>query len=86
MTTIDMDKKASAVLESWDPFDTGKDAYAHEIINVVEALHQYDHPVDLAKSIREIYNHSYEMWIPLEQCVQVSYKLMAIKYEAKSIV
>lgn len=86
MKTMEMNKKASAVLESWDPFQVGKNAYEFEIIDVVAALHQFDHPVDLAKSIREIYKHAYELWIPLEECVQVSYKLMAIKYEAKCIV
>lgn len=86
MEIIAMDKKASTVLKSWDPFQVGKDGYDLEILEVVEALHQFDHPVDLAKSIREIYNHAHEMWIPLEKCVEVSYKLMAIKYEAKCIV
>lgn len=86
METIEMDKKAIAVLKLWDPLQAGKDAYDLEITEVVAALHQFDHPVDLAKSIREIYNEAHDMWIPHEKCVQVSYKLMAIKYEAKSIV
>jgi hypothetical protein len=33
-----------------------------------------------------VYEHSYEQWIPLEQCVQIAYKLIAVKYEAKCIV
>lgn len=86
MEMIEMDKKAAAVLEDWDPFQEGKGAYEHEIIDVVEALHRFDHPVDLARRIREIYEHSFELWIPIEKCVQVSYKLLAIKYEAKCIV
>jgi len=86
METIEMNKKAIAVLEDWDPFQEGKNAYEHEIVDVVAALHRFDHPVDLAKSIREIYKHSFEFWIPLEKCVQISYKLLAIKYEAKCIV
>ncbi|WP_124071284.1 DUF1871 family protein [Filibacter tadaridae] len=79
-------KKAIALLEDWDPFQAGKKAYEHEITDVIAELHRLDHPTDLAKRIREIYEQSHQLWIPIEQCVQISYKLIAIKYEAKSIV
>jgi hypothetical protein len=83
---LEMNKKAVSLLEEWDPFNEGKKAYELEIADVVAELHRLDHPTDLAKRIREIYEHSYEMWIPIEKCVQISYKLLAIKYEAKCIV
>lgn len=86
METIEMNKKATAVLKQWDPFQEGKDAYELEIVDVVAALHRFDHPVDLAKRIREIYEHSFKIWIPIEKCVQISYQLLAIKFKAKSIV
>lgn len=86
MRKIEMNKKAALLLEQWDPFEEGTKAYEHEIADVVAELHRLDHPTDLAKKIREIYEHSHEMWIPIEQCVQVSYKLLAVKYEAKCIV
>ncbi|MEK4404582.1 MULTISPECIES: DUF1871 family protein [Sporosarcina] len=86
MQTIEMNKKAVALLEQWDPFDVGPKAYAHEIVDVVSDLQRLDHPTDLAKRIREIYEQSYKLWIPIEKCVQISYKLLAIKYEAKCIV
>lgn len=81
-----MNKKAVALLEQWDPFDVGPKAYVHEIVDVVSDLQRLDHPTDLAKRIREIYEQSYKLWIPIEKCVQISYKLLAIKYEAKCIV
>nr|WP_218628038.1 DUF1871 family protein [Sporosarcina sp. E16_8] len=81
-----MNKKAVALLEQWDPFEAGPKAYEHEIVDVVSDLHRLDHPTDLAKRIREIYEHSYKLWIPIEKSVQISYKLLAIKYEAKCIV
>jgi len=84
--TIEMNKKAIAILEQWDPFEAGAKAYALEIADVVADLHRLDHPTDLAKRIRAIYEHSFELWIPIENCVQISYKLLAIKYEAKCIV
>lgn len=86
MQIIEMNKKAVSLLENWDPFQEGKKAYELEIADVVAELHRLDHPTDLAKRIREIYEHSYELWIPIENCVQISYKLIAIKYEAKCIV
>ena len=86
MKTIEMNKKSVTLLEKWDPFKVGAKAYKFEIIDVLAELHSIDHPADLAKKIREIYEHSYEIWIPLEDCVQISYKLLAVKYEAKSIV
>lgn len=86
MQTMKMNKKAVSLLEEWDPFGKGKKAYALEIGDVISELHRLDHPTDLAKRIREIYEHSFEMWIPIERCVQISYKLIAIKYEAKCIV
>ncbi|KXH79216.1 DUF1871 family protein [Sporosarcina sp. HYO08] len=86
MQTIEMNKKAVELLEQWDPFEVGQKAYELEIADVVAELHYLDHPTDLAKRIREIYEHSYELWIPIENCVQIAYKLLAIKYEAKCIV
>lgn len=81
-----MNKKAIALLQEWDPFEEGEKAYELEIVDVIAALHGLDYPTDLAKRIREIYEHSYGLWIPLEDCVHISYKLLAIKYEAKCIV
>lgn len=53
MEIIEMNKKAITVLEQWDPFQAGKDAYEHEIIDVVAALQRFDHPVDLAKAFEK---------------------------------
>ncbi len=86
MQTTGINKKAGALLEEWDPFSAGKKAYEHEIEEVVSDLHQLDDPTDLAKRIREIYEHTYKTWIPIEDCVQISYKLLAVKFEAKCIV
>ncbi|ARF13478.1 MULTISPECIES: DUF1871 family protein [Sporosarcina] len=86
MQTMEMNKKAVSLLKKWDPFEEGEYAYGAEIAAIVTELHRVDHPVDLAKCIRDIYEHTHEIWIPLENCMEISYKLIAIKYEAKSIV
>ena len=86
MENIEMNRKAVRLLQLWDPFNMGIDAYDTETADVVAALQGIDHPTDLAKRIQEVYEHSYEQWIPIEQCVQIAYKLIAVKYEAKCIV
>ncbi|WP_407674780.1 DUF1871 family protein [Planococcus massiliensis] len=82
----EMNRRAVRVLEEWDPFALGEERYGVEIGNVVDQLHVLDHPSDLAKQIQSIYEVSFEKWIPLEKCVDISYKLLALKYEAKSII
>ncbi|MCJ1909136.1 YugE family protein [Planococcus ruber] len=86
MSMSEMNRRAVRVLEEWDPFALGEERYGVEIGNVVDQLHVLDHPSDLAKQIQSIYEVSYEKWIPLEKCVDISYKLLALKYEAKSII
>lgn len=86
MQTIEMNRRAVLILASWDPFQMGTEAYDTETADVVAALQGMDHPSDLAKKIQTIYEHSFEKWIPLEQCMQIAYKLIAVKFEAKCIV
>lgn len=86
MDTNEMNRRAGAVMEEWDPFSIGSELYDAEIGEVVAQLHVLDHPSELAKEIQRIYEDSFKKWIPLEQCVDISYKLIALKYEAKHII
>ncbi len=81
-----MNQKAVKVLEEWDPFQLGEGNYDTEAADVVAALQGIDDPSDLAKVIQAVYEHSYEQWIPFEHCVEMAYKLIAIKFEAKCII
>jgi len=81
-----MNKAAIELLEKWDPFNLGEDSYDTETADVVAALQGIDDPSQLAKVIQRVYEHSFEEWIPFEKCVAISYKLIAIKFEAKCIV
>lgn len=81
-----MNKKAKILLKEWDPFQLGQDAYDEEIRGVISALQEIDHPTELARVIQKVYEHSFELWIPFEQCVELAYQLIAIKFEAKSII
>lgn len=86
MDSIEMNRKAVWVLQQWDPFNIGVDGYETETADVVADLQSIDHPSELAKRIQEIYEYSFEEWIPLEKCVEISYKLIALKYEMKCII
>lgn len=86
MGTNEMNRRAARVMEEWDPFGIGEDLYGREILAVLVQLDVLDHPSDLAKQIQTIYESSFDKWIPLEKCVDVSYKLLALKYEAKCII
>lgn len=86
MENIEMNKKAVQVLAAWDPFNLGEESYETETADVVAALQSIDNPSDLGKVIQRVYEHSFEQWIPFEQCVEMAYKLIAIKFEAKCII
>ncbi|MEK4486832.1 DUF1871 family protein [Psychrobacillus sp. FSL H8-0484] len=86
MDSIEMNRKAVWILQQWDPFNIGVDGYETETADVVTDLQSIDHPSELAKRIQGIYEHSFEQWIPLEKCVEISYKLIALKYEMKCII
>ncbi|KGR82569.1 DUF1871 family protein [Lysinibacillus odysseyi] len=86
MENIEMNKKAVAMLAKWDPFKIGEDNYDTETADVVAALQEIDDPSKLGKVIQQVYELSFEQWIPFEDCVEIARKLIAIKYEAKCII
>lgn len=81
-----MNRKAVVVLKDWDPFTIGSEEYDSEVVEVIAQLKILDHPSELAKEIQSIYEMTFKKWIPLEHCVDISYKLIALKYEAKHII
>lgn len=86
MENIEMNQNCVRVLQQWDPFNLGEESYDTEIADVVAALQGIDDPSELAKIIQTVYEYSFEQWIPIEDCVTVSYKLIAVKFEAKCII
>lgn len=78
-----MNRKCVRMLEEWDPFKIGTENYETETADVVAALQGIDEPAKLAKVIQTVYEYSFEEWIPLEQCVAMASKLLAVKFEAK---
>ncbi|WP_282021103.1 DUF1871 family protein [Planomicrobium okeanokoites] len=86
MVNEEMNKQAGIIMEEWDPLALGGGMYSNPIIDVIEQLQLLDDPSGLAKQIQSIYQISFGIWIPLEKCVAVSYKLLALKFEANNII
>lgn len=82
----EMNKSACRVIEAWSPLPAAAGQVDKTAERVVAELAELDYPTDLAKAIQSIYWATYDQWIPFEQCVAISYKLLAVKYEAKCII
>ena len=76
-----MNRRAVSTLAQWDPFKLGEDSYDTETADVVAAIQGMNDPGELAKVIQRVYEYSFEQWIPLEACVDIARKLIAIKFE-----
>ncbi|CAG9620994.1 DUF1871 family protein [Sutcliffiella rhizosphaerae] len=71
-------------LLQWDPLGYGTDAYDTECVDVVQAVHELDNPISLANKIQQIYEFSFEEYIPLPTCKMKALELLAIKNEDTS--
>jgi hypothetical protein len=79
MNTRETNEKLVELLREWDPFSIGKDGYDTEIADVIGAVHLINDPNTLAKKIQLIYEFSFEEWIAMERCLQISYQLLQVK-------
>ncbi|MCM3619020.1 YugE family protein [Sutcliffiella horikoshii] len=68
----------------WDPLGYGIDAYETECVDVVQAVHELDDINKLARRIQDIYEFSFEEFIPLSNCKEKALELMVIKNEEDS--
>ncbi|MBM7651912.1 DUF1871 family protein [Neobacillus cucumis] len=67
------------LLNQWDPFHLEHGDYEPEIADTIQAVHELDDPLNLAKRIQSIYEFSFEKVIPIEECLQISKDLLVIK-------
>lgn len=67
------------ILNYWDPFGLGHGGYEPEIADVIQAVHEIDHPTQLARKIQSIFEFSFEKVISLEECLKVANELLLIK-------
>ncbi|GMB08993.1 hypothetical protein B1no1_17030 [Thermolongibacillus altinsuensis] len=71
------------MIQHWDPFGYGSDAYETEAVDVLQAVHEYDEIRPLAEKIQAIYEFSFEEVIPFEKCVKMAEQLLKAKNEVE---
>lgn len=81
MNNIEMNRQAVTLLEQWDPFTLGEDAYETETADVVGALQGPINEQQLAQTIQRVYEFSFEQWITMEDCEQMARKLLQLKMQ-----
>ncbi|MBT2659421.1 DUF1871 family protein [Bacillus sp. ISL-18] len=67
------------VLNQWNPFQLENGDYDPEIADTIQAVHELDDPLKLAKRIQAIYEFSFEIIIPIEECRRIAIDLLMIK-------
>ncbi|WP_299087328.1 DUF1871 family protein [uncultured Metabacillus sp.] len=71
--------KLMELLLQWDPLGYGEGSYETEVVDVLQAVHQYDDVMLLARKIQAIYEFSFEEIIPLQKCESLAKQLLLIK-------
>jgi hypothetical protein len=67
------------LLNEWDPFQLKDGSYDTEIADTIQAIHELNNPVKLAKKVQSIYEFSFEKVIPIESCISIAKQLLMIK-------
>lgn len=81
MENVEMNRTAVDLIAQWDPFNLGAHSYDTETADVVAALQGINEASALAKVIREVYEHSFEQWIPMEKCEEMAQQLVLLKQQ-----
>jgi hypothetical protein len=81
MENIELNRRAIAYLEQWDPFGYGCGSYETEAADTVAALQTIRDVKILAQKIQEIYEFSFEQWIPLQSCEEIATELIRIRHQ-----
>ncbi|MGM7722597.1 DUF1871 family protein [Metabacillus sp. Hm71] len=74
--------KLMELLLQWDPLGYGEGSYETEVVDVLQAVHQYDDVMLLARKIQAIYEFSFEEIIPLQKCESLAKQLILLKNSA----
>ena len=79
MDNIEMNQMAVKMLEDWDPLNYGPEAYDTETADIVAAMQGITDATELAQVMQEVYEFSYAQHVPIESCIEMSEKLLALK-------
>ncbi|MCY9134243.1 DUF1871 family protein [Bacillus atrophaeus] len=67
------------IISKWDPFKYGEEFYETEAVDIVQAVYTKENPQELAESIQDIFEASFEQILPLDNCMKVAEQLLIIK-------
>ncbi|HHY71744.1 MAG TPA: DUF1871 family protein [Bacillus bacterium] len=74
-----LNEKLKEVINNWDPFGLGPDAYDVEAIDIIQAVHEINDHKYLAKRIQFIYEFSFEKSIPITECQKIARRMLLLK-------
>jgi hypothetical protein len=80
METTMLNIALAEILEKWDPFLMGQGEYAPEIADVIQLVHEKEDVNELAKSIQDVFEFSFEDRISMDICVDMAKKLLQEKW------
>ncbi len=80
METTLLNIALAEILEKWDPFLMGEGEYAPEIADVIQLVHEKDDINDLARSIQDVFEFSFEERIAMDNCEDMAKKLLQEKW------
>jgi len=86
MSQSELVRRVQYILVQWNPLESKAHTYIKESEEVEAILQSIDDPSELGKQIQVIYEKSFNQWVPFEKCVEISYKLLALKFTAKSVI
>ncbi|GGJ78458.1 L-arabinose isomerase [Anoxybacillus voinovskiensis] len=78
-----LNRSLLAIVQQWDPFGYGIDAYEIEAMDVVRAVYEYDDVEKLARKIQAIYEFAFEQKIPLTKCITLARELLLMKEDSE---
>lgn len=78
-----LNRSLLAIVQQWDPFGYGIDAYEIEAVDVIRAVHEYDDVEKLARKIQAIYEFAFEQKIPLPKCIALARELLLMKKDSE---
>jgi hypothetical protein len=78
MSNRKINEKLMQTIQSWDPLNLGLNHYETEAVDIIQAIHENKNVEQLSIKIQEIFNFSFELIIPIDECHKLAEELINI--------